>query len=236
MRGAASAARARRERADRAPAWSPGACVLLVAPFYLNDLANIFVADWRLWLAIDYVGVKLVPGAVAWWLVHSRRMRPAELGLAAPGIGRFALVFVATALAGTLLDQNGYRWLRGLPGYPALGAMPAIASPAWNRIDLTAGLLAVGVVEELVFRGYALAVLRRVTTSPAAVVALSSVAFGLIHWSAGWHAVVVTSLIGAVFMLAYLRARALPAIMLAHFAIDFIDLAGVVPRAIFRLP
>jgi hypothetical protein len=35
-------------------------------------------------------------------------------------------------------------------------------------------------------------------------------------------------------MAAYLRTRSLPAIMLAHFAINFIDFAGVVPKAIFQ--
>ena len=32
--------------------------VLLSAPFYLNDFANIYIHDWRMWLAIDYVFVK----------------------------------------------------------------------------------------------------------------------------------------------------------------------------------
>lgn len=36
-------------------------------------------------------------------------------------------------------------------------------------------------------------------------------------------------------LLSDLRTRALPAVMLAHFAIDFIDFAGVVPKSIFKL-
>jgi membrane protease YdiL (CAAX protease family) len=112
--------------------------------------------------------------------------------------------------------------------------MPVISSPAWHWIDLTVGLLLVGVVEELVFRGYMYTCLRTFTESSSAIVAISSVAFGLIHWSLGLHAVLVTSLIGAVFMIAYLQTRALPPLMLAHFVINFIDFAGVVPRSIFR--
>ena len=116
----------------------------------------------------------------------------------------------------------------------ALGGMPVIGSPAWHWIDLPVGLLLVGIVEELVFRGCMYTCLRTFTESSSAIVAISSVAFGLIHWSLGLHAVLITSLIGAVFMIAYLQTRALPPLMLAHFVINFIDFAGVVPRSIFR--
>ena len=211
------------------------ALILLASPFYLNDFASIFVKDWRLWLLIDYVGVKLFPLAVALWLIRSRKMRAAELGFTAQGLPSFLAVFLAVALAGTVIDQNGYALIAGLPGYAPLGGMPAIASPLWNWVDLTFGLLMVGLSEELVFRGFMHAFIRRYTESPLAIVAISSLAFGLIHWSLGLHAVLITALIGAVFMLAYLRTRSLPALVLAHFAIDFIDFAGVVPKAVFKL-
>ncbi len=209
--------------------------ILLVSPFYLNDLAGIFIKDWRLWLLIDYVGVKLFPLAVILWLIRSKKMQPAEFGITAQSVPRFFVVFPAVALVGTVIDQNGYRVLAGLPGHSALGGMPVITSPAWNWFDLTAGLLLVGIVEELVFRGYMHTVLRRFTARPYAILAISSVAFGLIHWSLGLHAVLISSLIGAVFMSVYLRTRALPPVMLAHFAINFIDFAGVVPKSMFQL-
>ena len=63
---------------------------------------------------------------------------------------------------------------------------------------------------------------------------ISAVAFGFIHWSGGLHKVIVTSLLGAVFMMLYIRTRSLPAIMLAHFAINFVDFAKVIPKSIFR--
>ncbi len=209
--------------------------VLLAAPFYLNDFANIYLADWRWWLLIDYTAVKLFPLLLALWLVRGGRMPPAAFGLVPQPLPAFLATFLITALAGTLIDQNGYRLIEALPGYPELGAMPAITSKVWDWIDLTFGLLMVGVVEELVFRGYLCAFIGRYTRNGAAIVAASCVAFGLIHWSAGLHAVLVTALIGAVFMLVYLRTRSLPAIMLAHFAVDFIDYAGVIPVDWFKL-
>ena len=150
-------------------------------------------------------------------------------------LGTILIVVLILALVGTVIDQNGYQLIKQVPGYQALGDMPVIGSPAWNWIDLTLGLLLVGIVEELVFRGYMHTFLSRFTQSSFAIVAISSVAFGLIHWSLGLHAVLITSIIGAVFMIAYLRTRALPAVMVAHFAIDFIDFAGVVPKSIFKL-
>jgi membrane protease YdiL (CAAX protease family) len=211
------------------------ALILLAGPFYLNDFASIFVEDWRLWLFIDYAGVKLFPLVVMSWLIRGGKMRPEEFGLTPQGLPSFLAAFLAAATIGTVIDQNGYRLIEALPGYLPLGGMPAIESPAWNWIDLTLGLLAVGIFEELVFRGFMHTFISRYTNNAVAIVTVSSVAFGLIHWSLGLHAVLVSAVIGAVFMMVYLRTRSLPAIMLAHFAVNFIDFAGVVPESIFKL-
>lgn len=208
---------------------------LLVGPFYLNDFASIFVKDWRLWLFIDYIGVKLFPLAIIVWLIRNRKMEPAEFGLKIQSVPSFFIVFLIVALVGTVIDQNGYPLIAKLPNCLTLGEMPVIRSFAWNWIDLTVGLLLVGIVEELVFRGYLCTFLSRFTKNSYAIVAISSVAFGLIHWSLGLHAIMVTSIVGAVLMIAYLRTRALPPLMLAHFAINFIDYSGMVSKSVFKL-
>ena len=161
-------------------------------------------------------------------------MRASEFGLARQPLLSFLAAFLLVALVGTLMDQNAYKLIEKLPGYPALAGMPEIASPVWNWIDLTLGLVAVGALEELVFRGYMHTFLSRYTQSRFAIVFISSVAFGLIHWSAGLHVVLVASAIGAVLMLAYMSTKSLPAIMLAHFAVNFIDYAGVIPKSLFK--
>lgn len=210
------------------------ALILLLVPFYLNDFANIYIQDWRLWLFIDYVGVKLFPFLVILWLIKSKQMRPAELGLASQSMPSCFAVFLVAALVSTVIDQNGYQLIAELPGYAPLGKIPVITDPVWNRIDLTFGLLLVGIVEELIFRGFLHAFISRYTENSFAIVAISSVAFGLIHWSFGLHTVLIASVIGAVYMLAYLMTRSLPAIMLAHFVLDFIAFAGVIPQSIFK--
>ncbi|MGE0497944.1 MAG: CPBP family intramembrane glutamic endopeptidase [Ramlibacter sp.] len=211
-----------------------GLFVLLASPFYLNDFANILVTDWRIWLAIDYVFVKLLPLAALCGLLVGRRLSPADLGLVWPGRGPFLVTLMAMALVGTVIDQNAYAVLAGLPGYAALGGMPAIASPAWDRFDLTVGLLLVALLEETIFRGLACAVLARYTTNRAWIALGSAAAFGLIHWSLGLHAVLITGLIGLIFMGAYLRTRSVLPLVLAHFVVNFIDFAGVIPKALFK--
>jgi membrane protease YdiL (CAAX protease family) len=210
------------------------AFAVLAAPFYLNDFASIYVADWGRWLAIDYIAVKLFPLAVIAWLIASRRTTLADFGLVSQPAAAFLATFLLAGLAGTLIDQNAYTLLAGLPGYAALGGMPEIRSDAWNRFDLSIGLLFVGILEELVFRAYACTVIRRYTASPAAIIGISALAFGLIHWSLGLNSVLITAAIGAVFMAFYLRTRSVPALALAHFAVNFIDFAGVIPKAVFR--
>jgi CAAX protease family protein len=209
------------------------AFILLVSPFYLNDFANIYVQNWALWLFIDYAGVKLFPLGVAFWLIYSQRMDRAQFGLTMPDVRSFLTVFLVVTLAGTLIDQNFYPLLAQFPGYKALGGMPAIGNPFWDWVDLTFGLFMVGVCEELVFRGFLHTFICRYTKNSYAIVGISSVAFGLIHWSLGLDAVIVSAIIGAVFMIVYLKTRSLLAIVSAHFAINFIDFAGVIPKSVF---
>ncbi len=206
---------------------------LLFAPFYLNDFSNIFITDWRLWILIDYTTVKLFPFLILLWLIHSKKMQLSELGITSQPVISFLTVFLIASLASLFIGPNGYLILNELPGYPQLGGIPKIGTPMWNWIDLTFGLLMVGIFEELVFRGYMHAFLTRFTKHPLIIIGLSSIAFGLIHWSGGFHKVIVSSVIGALFMILYLRTRSLPAIMLAHFTFDFINFTNIIPRSIF---
>ena len=209
--------------------------ILLCVPFYLNDFSNIYVTDWRLWIFIDYTSVKFFPFLVVVSLISSKRIRPAEFGLIPQTAISFVTVFFISTLVVTFIVQNGDLILNWFPGYPRLGEMPKITSPLWRWMDLTIGLLMVGIFEELVFRGYLYTFITRYTRRPWMIIGISAIAFGFIHWSGGLHMVMLTAVAGAVFMVLYLQTFSLPAIMLAHFAVDFIDTANVIPKSIFRL-
>lgn len=209
--------------------------LLLAGPFFVNDLANIFVESWRLWLSIDYLFTKLLPGLIIIYLLRRKRLTFAEFGLVSHPLTAFLVGFVIAVLVAVSVDQNAYTMIYTFPGYRPLGGIPLITNTFWQWFDLTIGLLLVGVVEELVFRGYMHTVISRYTRNPVAIVTISAIFFGLIHWSLGLHAVLVTAVIGAFFMIVYLRSRSLPAVMLAHFLVNFIDYAGIVPKALFKL-
>jgi len=210
------------------------AAVLMTGPFYLNDFSNIYIKNWRWWLIIDYTAVKLFPLGVVFSLIYSGKMKTSEFGLKTQSALNFIATFLIVTLVGTLIDQNGKILIGKLPGYPQLGGMPNILDPVWNWVDLTIGLLMVGICEELVFRGFLNTLISRYTKNSVAIVLFSSIAFGLIHWGLGLHAVIITSAIGAVFMIAYLKTRSVLAIIMAHFMINFIDFAGVIPKTIFK--
>ncbi len=208
--------------------------MLLAAPFYLNDLSNIFITDWRLWLLIDVIATKLFPIVLTIRLIRTGIIRSDPLGLTSQSPIPFLVVFLVGTLAGSLILANGPLIIGRLPGYPRLGSIPLIQSAPWKWMDLTLGLLLVGVCEELVFRGYLRAVFTRYGTSAVVMVFLSSLMFGLAHWSDGFHQVLITGVIGALFMVLYMASGSLPAIMLSHFAVNFIHYAEFIPESLFR--
>ena len=208
---------------------------LLVLPFYLNDFSSIFIQDWRLWLAMDYLLVKALPLAGAVWLVRAGHLSPQDLGVRPQKVRAFLSWTLGLTLVCTPMDQNLYTLLAGLPGYGPLGGMPAIGSAAWDWMDLTLGLALVALCEEMVFRGFLYAFLDRMGFGSGAVITLSALAFGLAHWCLGLHSVVITGLIGAVLMAAYIRTRSISPLVLAHFLVNFIDFAGVIPKSVFRI-
>ena len=131
----------------------------------------------------------------AFWLIYRRKLQASEFGLRTQSVFSFIATFLIVTLLGTLIDQNEKLLIATLPGYPPFGGMPEIMIPAWNWIDLSFGLLMVGICEELVLRGFLYTFISRYTKNTFAIVILSSVAFGFIHWSLGMHAVIIASAI-----------------------------------------
>ena len=209
--------------------------ILLCLPFYLNDFNDIFVNNWRWWLLIDYATVKFFPLLVLAWLIRREKVEFSTLGLCIPTALSFLSAMLVGALVAVFIEQNAYLltdWLSS--AYPPLGKMPGIAISVWRWVDLTVGLVMVSIVEEVVFRGYLRIFLSRYTRRASVVIGTSAIAFGLIHWSGGLQQVMATSAVGAVFMALYLRTNSLPAIMVAHYLVNFIAFSNVIPQYIFR--
>ena len=208
------------------------ALVCILVPFYLNDLANIYVRNWSYWLAIDYLAVKAFPLLLITYLVKTRRITLDKLGLAPQKPLGFICVFLMGTLSVLFIWENKNLVAPWVPGYVALGGIPKILSPFWHQFDLYAGLFLVAIVEEVVFRGLWVATLEKVIRNPFVIALLSAVAFGLIHWSAGFANVWAAFLTGMLYMALYMRTRSLPAIILSHFVVDLVLFSKWIPAGL----
>jgi hypothetical protein len=133
------------------------------------------------------------------------------------------------AVLGIALDQVGWRFFERILPNTRLGGMPRIPVPWVDKFDLFFGLLCVGILEEVIFRGLAFSYFRKYSRSTAFVFFATSVIFGLIHWSLGIHAIVNTAIIGAVFMVVMWRTGSVVPTIIAHFFVNYVAFSGMIP-------
>jgi membrane protease YdiL (CAAX protease family) len=199
---------------------SPAAAFLiLAAPFYLNDIAFILLNGTFGVYLVDYGTRNLVLALCFLWptsrAIATERLVP-EWGtvlavlcvLVLPVFGR---------LAHHLLEVP-FVYLTGLDG---LFEFPLISDPTLYWFDLTVGLLAVALSEELVFRKFALRWLEEVGRTPIQIVVISALFFSLMHWGSGPGRLLYTFVVGVIYMAAYLRLRRLWPLVLAHWFENF---------------
>ena len=203
---------------------------VLTLPFLLNDFANIFVPDYRLWLAIDYGFVKALPLALVWYFLRAQKISYSDLGFQRLGFARFIVWSFTMTIMGLFLDQFGSRFFALVLPDTRLGGMPPITNPLLYQIDLYLGLALVAVVEEVIFRGLYFTVLSRHIRSRTIVLMVSAVAFGLIHWSLGLSAIVHTAIIGAVFMICIWKTGSILPTIVAHFFVNYVAFSGLLQK------
>lgn len=216
------------------PGFSIFTTILLFIPFCLNDFSNIFISDWRWWLFIDYIFVRLFPFILIFRMLSLGRVSPETMGIGPQSILSFIIVYVVATLAAVLLFQNKSFIFSNVPGFRPLGAIPKIANEDWRWFDLTAGLFVSAVVEEMVFRAYLYSYLRRFFDRSSHIIFISALAFGVIHWSLGFHHVITTSIIGGIYMMLYIRTRSLPALVFAHYTVNFIEYSDIIDKFLFK--
>lgn len=87
------------------------------------------------------------------------------------------------------------------------------------------------VLEELLFRGYILPTLTKITNSTWMGVVLSSIVFGLVHFSYGTlHQIIIPIYIGGILSIFYTKYRNLKILIICHFIwnlVAFLDSAGL---------
>ena len=196
---------------------------IIVAPFFLNDLANIFIKDFTEWILIDYIVVKALPLIFIAYLLRKGQITYADLGLKKIGMARFVFFTVVMTALGVVMDQAGFDFLESILPDTRIGRIPIDEGSFLYTFDLYFGLAYVAILEEVIFRGLAFTFLRQRLKSILGVFIVSSLIFGAIHWSLGLAAVVSAGVIGAMFMFAMWRTGSVLPTMAAHFIVNYVS-------------
>lgn len=200
------------------------ALAILVAPFALNDFANIWVHDFAVWLSIDYFLVKGFVIAAAWVMLRRGVLSWGDLGFVKLAPGPFVAWSLVMTAVGLILDQYAYDLLDWLPTWK-LGGYPGEPGTWLYTFDLWFGLSLVALTEEFIARGLAWNALRP-RMGVVSTYLVSSLIFGLMHWSLGLHAIIVTGIIGAAFMTCVHRTGSILPTLVAHFVVNFVYFWG----------
>jgi membrane protease YdiL (CAAX protease family) len=132
----------------------------------------------------------------------------------------FGINFVLSPIAMWVVNKTG------IPGYE-YGLTPLLALPAWYRVFLA---VSAGIIEESLYRGYAVERLASLTGSHWMGGLIASVAFGAAHipgWGIGPALVFLID--GAAATLFYVWRRDLTALVIAHVVGDTIGLVVLPP-------
>lgn len=202
--------------------------IVLTLLFLLNDIPLIYAHTYISWLLIDY-SVRLLALFIIFYLIQQKISVSSEFGLIKIGIRQFILWSIVLSVTGVMIDQIGYKLLEKI--LPKFQIMPylKVENTLIKVFDLTAGLLLVSVTEELIFRGYYFSVLRSYTKSPFIIISISSLMFGLIHWSLGLHGIIVAAMWGILPVISMLKTGSVFPAIIAHYVTDFISFSGIIP-------
>lgn len=156
------------------------------------------------------------------------------LNLDKPLIGLWLLLACPWLLPAVTPRQTATTTLLTLPMTAAIcmGAAMALAvigwAPKWppqSTLWLVNNLLLVTLTEELFFRAYLQGslqrLLQRFSYGPALAIAMAAALFGLVHAGAGWQWVLLATLAGVGYGIAFHRGG-LPAAVLTHFGVNLV--------------
>lgn len=132
--------------------------------------------------------------------------------------GKRPLASLAWTLPAVIAACLGGAWLLGVIAWA-----PKWPQSAW--LWALNNLLLVSLTEELLFRGYIQGGLHRLLKHPDLALLLAAALFGLAHLGAGWQWVLLATLVGISYGLAY-RYGGLFAAVLCHFGLNLAHFTG----------
>lgn len=182
--------------------------LLLLAGRYVSPLAQE-LTTWP--------GVRDIRG----WFIH------------APGVSWAVVIGLTVGL--TVVTVLGLRAARASDEVPMIGDIAAMLPRNRQELALGAAMsVNAGVVEELMFRLALPAVIFGATGSAVAAVAGSVLFFGALHLYQGANGIIGTTVVGALFMLAYAVSGTIVVPIVLHALFDLRSLV-LIPVVVYRV-
>lgn len=179
-------------------------------------------------------------GLIFWLWVISRGPEGSSLfGLRNPGWGVLIGLSILASLWGILVDQFGWIWLSmRLPDTALLTVCPILPG-VWRWVDVLGGSAVVALSEEGLFRGLLLGAILAGSRSSRgrarSAVLVTSLVFGLTHWSLGLHAIVATTIWALLPGYLTIRHRTIWPAVVAHYVTDVVAFSGVITPFVYSL-
>lgn len=194
--------------------------ILAYLPYYLNDAANIWIADYTSWAIIDYAVRLAILGFLLFMLWRGNLTRD-DLMLKLPSIKQFAF-WTGTTLAASMAFLYLTEFVFA-PYYPkgSIGSVPIDTASPMFLFDSTIGLVLVALSEEVVCRGLTLSVLRERVSTPLLYI-VSAGLFSFMHWSLSVHTLFDAFVYGVIFVPAALATRSIWPVVVVHFFVNFV--------------
>jgi membrane protease YdiL (CAAX protease family) len=137
----------------------------------------------------------------------------------------FYLISIAAMLAAIVVAAGILHKIETYYGWDNSDKLKALLQLLWkNKLLLLFTTLTAGIMEELLFRGYLMPRLQLLLKNNWLTIIISSLLFGLAHYSYGSLAQMINPLfIGLIFAWHYQKYRNIKVLIICHFLIDFIS-------------
>jgi membrane protease YdiL (CAAX protease family) len=193
-----------------------------LVPMVVSQILRLHQTDPATWIFWDYAG--RLAGLAVLAAIPAARMAAFRLEPRRVTVWETAVWIAGLVLADHYLGS----WIRrtvnaALPG-TVLGVYPE--AQGWLHFaDVGLGIALVAYSEEIVFRRSARHAFQSLLGDGVAMVAVTSLLFGVYHWWTGIGNIGEALFMGVLLMLFYRRAGALWPAVVAHYLVDIADFA-----------
>jgi membrane protease YdiL (CAAX protease family) len=182
----------------------------------LSDAYSFFYSRLMLWLYLLMIYTYVVKVEKQHFLLWSDK--------------KSSLVFYVVSIVSILLSifiiVGILSKIEGYYGWSNSDKLKSMLHLLWqHKLLLLFTTLSAAIIEELLFRGYLMPRLQILLKKTYLAVIISSLLFGLVHYSYGNFSAIINALIiGLIFAYHYQKYRNIKVLIICHFLIDFISI------------